>query len=777
MTSLRPHPVACLILLLLALSVTAPADPDQREERTASPHVKASPFQLKDVRLLDGPFTDAMNRDREYLRSLALDRLLHTFRLNAGIQSTAEPFGGWEAPSVELRGHFMGHFLSACALMYASDGDEQLKEKADSAVAGLAECQDALGDGYLSAYPETFIDRVETGKRVWAPWYTLHKIMAGLLDMGTLAGNKQALEVLTKFVAWTKQRLDRLDDAAVQKMLKVEFGGMNELLRNLYAVTGNPDHLALARRFDHAAVLNPLAEHQDRLKGLHANTQIPKVVGAAREYETSGDGKSFSIATYFWDEVVSARTYVCGGTSYDEHWGNDPFRLATLIGQFDHETCCTYNMLKLTRHLFSWNPDIRYADYYERALWNGILPVQHPEDGMTMYYVPMGSGWFKTFGTPTESFWCCTGTGVELFASLGNGIYFADDRTLYVNLFVPSELTWRAKGVTVVQKTVFPEQQGTSLTMHGRQPVEFTLAIRVPGWTAQGGYLRVNGRTLDSFAKPGSYITIRRLWKEGDVVEVNLPMGLHLSRMPDNPNRAAIMFGPLVLAGKLGSEGITRETLFGEYGPLGDPVPSPFFVVTNPECDSWITPVGGQSLTFSTMGAGRPNDVTLIPFYRLFDQRYAIYWDIYSEEEWDRTRRASEALPSGIIDSIVFGDSTSEEEHNFQAFQLRRGDQEGKAWIACGDWIKSDLTVPAVGTTSLRCTFSSPDSGKPFVITADGRALAGSAVGSGDFPGSEVVMYPIPPEVTAGKTRVGVILRVPRGERSRRLFGVDMVKE
>jgi hypothetical protein len=247
--------------------------------------------------------------------------------------------------------------------------------------------------------------------------------------------------------------------------------------------------------------------------------------------------------------------------------------------------------------------------------------------------------------------------------------------------------------------------------------------------------------------------------------------------MPDDPNRAAIMFGPCVLAGELGSKGMTRESVSGEYGPMGDPVPSPFFVVKNLECDSWIKPVSGQSLAFETKGAGRPNDVTLIPFYRLFEQRYAVYWDIYSTEEWERTRKESESLRPGIIDSVVIGDSNSEEEHNFQAFQLRRGELEGKSWIACGDWIKCDFTVPAVGTTALRCTFGSPDSGRSFVVTADGRTLAGGADGTGDFPGSEVIRYPIPSDVTAGKKRIGVIWRVPRGERSRRLFEVEMVKE
>jgi DUF1680 family protein len=739
-------------------------------------HVTAHPFDAARVRLLDGPFRQAMERDRAYLRGLELDRLLHTFRLNAGIPSSAKPLGGWEAPTVELRGHFVGHYLSACALMYAAADDRVLKSKADTLVAGLAKCQDALGNGFLSAYPESFFDRVETGKGVWAPWYTLHKIMAGLLDVYSFTGNRQALDVLTRFAGWAKRRTDRLDDSTMQKMLRVEFGGMNEVIRNLYAVTGNPDHLALARRFDHTSVLEPLAAHQDKLKGLHANTQIPKIVGAAREYEISGDRRFYDVATYFWDEVVRARSYATGGTSYDEHWGNEPYRLSTHIGRLDHETCCTYNMLKLTRHLFSWEPDVRYADYYERALLNGIMSVQNPADGMTMYYVPMGSGWFKTFGTPTNSFWCCTGTGVELFAGLGSGIFFADQSTLYVNLFIPSELSWIEKGVSIVQTTNFPDQQGTSITIKTAKPAEFTLSLRIPGWTQQGGGVKINGKRQEMFAGPGSYLTLRRLWKTGDRVDLELPMGLHLSRCPDNPNRAAILFGPVVLAGELGADTAMARMPPGEYGPAGDPVTAPFFVVKDEDLRSWIQPVEGKPLTFRTQGAGRPGDVTLSPYYRLFGQRYALYWDIYTEGEWKALRAAGDALPDGIIDSVKIGDVGSETDHNFQGFQVRRGFVGGTAWLSCGDWLKFDFKIPVAHPASLVTRLSSPDSGKVYSVFADGKELVASTDPGSQQAGESVVRYAIPKEMMAGKKQVSLIFRVNRGESSKRLLGVAVLK-
>jgi uncharacterized protein len=747
------------------------------EETMPNDQIAVHPFDLSQVRLMDGPFKQAMERDRAYLQGLELDRLLHTFRLNAGLPTVAQPLGGWEGPTVELRGHFIGHYLSACALMYAAADDRGLKIKGDTLVAELAKCQDALGNGFLSAFPESFIDRVESGKGVWAPWYTLHKIMAGLLDMYTLTGNRQALDMLVKFAGWAKRRTDRLNNEAMQRMLRVEFGGMNEVMRNLYGVTENPDHLALARRFDHAAVLNPLADHQDSLKGLHANTQIPKVIGAAREYEISGDRKYYNIATYFWDEVVRARSYACGGTSYDEHWGSAPYRLSTHIGQFDHETCCTYNLLKLTRHLFSWEPDIRYADYYERALLNGIMAVQHPDDGMTMYYVPMGSGWYKTFGTPRSSFWCCTGTGVELFATLGNSIYFANQTTLYVNLFIPSRLSWPEKGVTVVQKTDFPDQEGTSLLIETPGTVEFTLAIRIPTWSQPDCVLKINGKRQESFAAPGSYCTIRRSWKNGDRVELSLPMGLHLSRLPDNPNRAAILYGPVVLAGELGRVETSDVSTQRAYGPAGDPVPAPFFVVKGEDLRSWIVPVEGRRIAFRTREAGRPNEVTLSPYYRLFDQRYALYWDIYTEAEWTVLQQKSQALPLGVIDSVILGDATSEDEHNFQGFRVRRGQEGGSAWISCGDWMKFDLALPVSRQAVLECKILSPDSGKVFSVFADGKKLAQPAIPEEQPAGMTMLRYPVPTEVTSGKRRISVILRVNGGEVSQRLFGVAMLKE
>ncbi len=737
--------------------------------------LQAYPFNLTQVKLLGGPFQEAMERDKSYMLSLDPDRLLHNFRLNAGLPSTAEPLGGWEKPDVELRGHTVGHYLTACALMYASTGDEKLKGKADYIVSELAKCQNALGpSGYLSAYPEEFMDRVETGKRVWAPWYTLHKIYAGLLDMYIYFGNNQALEIAKKMADWAKKRTDLLSDDKMQFMLRVEHGGMNEVLRNLYAVTGNRDYFDLARRFDHKAVLDPLADHRDKLKGLHVNTQIPKIIGAARAYELTGDKYYYNVATYFWKEVTEARSYVTGGTSNNEGWESDPYQLSTFIGPNSHETCCTYNMLKLTRHLFTWNPDPSFADYYERALINGILSTQNPGDGMMMYYVPMASGLYKTFMKPLDSFWCCTGTGMENHAKYGDSIYFHDNEGIFVNLFIASELFWPEKGIRLRQETRFPEQEGTTLLIKASKPVELTFRIRIPSWVGPNGGVKVNGQRVNVFSNPASYLAIKRTWKDGDRIEVDLPMYLHLHRMPDNPNMAAIMYGPIVLAGELGAEGLTEEKVYGRYGPGFDSVPVPHFLVKSEDLNSWLKPAPDKPLTFTTSNIGIEKDITLVPFYKLFGQRYAIYWNIYTESEWSALKAIVKTLPEGIVDSIKIGDTASEEEHNFRGMFTKSGQESGRNWISSANLFRYDLRILPGEKLTLLCTFLDEDKDQIFDIMIDGRKLERQTIvpkKPGEF---FEVEYPIPLEYSLGKKRVAVMFRAEKGKTTGRLFGLGI---
>ena len=619
-------------LLPKTLMANPPQDPvvntTQKDGKTTSREKvrwKVLPFPLKQVRLGDGACKIAMEADRQYLHSLPPDRLLHTFRINAGIPSSAQPLGGWEAPDCELRGHYAGgHYLSAAALMYATTGDEDLKNNANTVVAELGKCQAALKSGYLSAFPIEFFDRLRERERVWAPFYTIHKIMAGLLDMYVYTGNEQALDIVQKMANWTAGYTGSLSYEHMQRVLGTEFGGMGEVLSNLYAITGRQHYLGVAQRFDKKQFLDPLAAHRDELKGLHVNTHIPQVIAAARYYELAGDHRYRNIAEYFWDEVVSERSYCTGGTSNRESWNTDPGKLSTELGPSTTECCCAYNMMKLTRHLFGWSPDARLMDYYERTLFNHRLGTINPEDGTMMYYLPLASGYWKTFGKPFDSLWCCTGTGSEEYAKLTDTIYFHDDDSLYVNLYVDSQLEWPEKGLRFRQETRFPEEQGTTLTVLGNSPVQLGINLRVPYWV-QGGSVKINGTALPAFASPSSYLTLNRLWKPGDKIELSLPMGLHIDPMPDDRTLQAVMYGPLVLAGRL--DPVTKEMSYGDYEPKpGDQVKVPDITANAGKPTAWIEPDAKQPLTFHAVGQAQAS--TMVPLCKVIHERYIVYWKV-----------------------------------------------------------------------------------------------------------------------------------------------------
>ena len=597
------------------------------------------PFNLARVQLKPGPFLDAAEIAHRHLLSVDPDRLLHMFRVTAGLPSSAEPLGGWEAPVNELRGHYTGHFMSGCALMGTSMRDPELRKRGAYVVSVLAQCQQAHGNGYVSAFPEEFFDRLREGKNVWAPFYTIHKIMAGLLDTYTYAGNAQAMTVLTGLATWTRGWVSPLGDEAMARVLEREYGGMNEVLYNLAAVSGDAQWADLAHRFDHERVFAPLADGRDELKGLHVNTTIPKIIGAARRYEVVGDRRYHAVADYFWREVTGHRAYCTGGTSNGENWGAPPDVLSTQLSGYTQECCTTYNMLKLTRHVFGWTADPRCADFYERALFNGILGTQHPSDGMTLYYVPLASGYWKLFGRPNESFWCCNGTGLESFSKFGDSIYFQDDAGVYVNLFIASELDWQERGVRLVQETRFPLEDATQLTVRCARPARFALRVRVPYWVGRGGSASLNGRALDAFAAPSSYLVLDRTWRDGDRVSVTMPMALHAHPMPDDGTVQTIMYGPLVLAGRLGMTGLTSDVLRAEptkprtvpeYG--SDPVSAPSFVAARGDLSTWITRRSGAGAPLEFRTVGQTTDVTLVPLNTVIDERYAVYWKVASRQ-------------------------------------------------------------------------------------------------------------------------------------------------
>jgi uncharacterized protein len=737
--------------------------------------LRARPFPLTDVRLLDGPFREAMLRDEQFLLSLDLDRLLHTFRLNAGLPSSAAPLGGWEAPDVELRGHSAGHFLSACALMYAATGDARFQARVDTVVAELAKVQDALAKranpGYLSAFPEELFDRVETRQRVWAPYYTIHKIMAGLLDAYLLCGNQQALDVLRKQAAWVRLRMDRLTDEQRQAALETEFGGMMEVLANLYAVTGDPEHLRAARFFDHRAVFDPLARGEDRLDGLHANTQIPKAIGAAREYEMTGETRYRDIASFFWERVARHRSYVIGGHSDDEIFFPVE-RFSQHLGAASTETCNTYNMLKLTRHLFEWAPSAELMDFYERALLNHILASQDPATGMVLYYCPLKPGAFKTYAKPDTSFWCCVGTGMENHAKYADSIYFKGDDALYVNLFISSELTWKEKGLVVRQQTRFPEEDGTRLTLQPAAPLRLALKVRYPSWARSGITVTVNGHRKPVAAAPGSYLTLDREWKKGDVVAVRLPMSLREEAMPDDPKTVALLYGPLVLAGELGREGLNAEVRYGPSAPpmrRVPPVEVPALVAAEGALLAGVKPAPGGDSSFRTEGIGRPRDVTLVPFYKAADERYTVYWKLYTPAEWTQQKAEREAaekrrraIADATVDVVDIDDPASESGHAYRGEGTEQWSFEGrKVREARGGWFSYDVKVRPDRPMSLVLTYKGAEGrARRFDVLVDGEKVATKTV---EYHPTELLdaEYAIPEPLTHGKAHVTVRFQTP----------------
>jgi DUF1680 family protein len=733
---------------------------------------KAQSFNLREVRLLDGPFREAMLRDQKFLLGIDNDRLLHNFRVNAGLPSSAKPYGGWEAPDVELRGHSLGHFLSACALMYSSTGDERFKTKGDQIVTELAKIQQVLPargfhPGYLSAFPEEFFDRVDSRQRVWAPYYTLHKIMAGLLDMYQLADNQEALDVLVRLADWVKFRVDRLSEQQQQAALETEFGGMNEVLTNLYALTGNEEYLRIAQTFDHKRIFDPLARGEDPLNGVHANTQIPKAIGAAREYEMTGDERYEKIADTFWERVAHHRSYVIGGNSDGEAFF-PPENFSKHLGPSTTESCNTYNMLKLTRHLFAWSPSAEAMDFYERGLYNHILASQDPDSGMMTYYMPLRPSAFRTYSTPDNSFWCCVGTGMENHAKYGDTIFYHDDKSLYVNLFIASELNWKEKGLSVRQETRFPEEEGTRLSFKSRRPVKLALRIRYPSWARRGITLTINGAKQKIEAQPGSYVTIEKNWRSGDIVDVRLPMSLWTEAMPDDPKMVALLYGPIVLAGDLGQEGLNNALRYGPLSPqLGrlQPVVVPAFVSDEQNLLGQVKPVANNPLNFRTQHLGQPNDVSLAPFYKLYDHRYNVYWKVYSAKEWEKHKAELAAIAArrkeiedNTIDFVKIADAQSEREHNLAGEKIFDGAFEGQRWREArdGGWFSYDLKVDPDKPMTLVFRFrGSEDRRRNFDILVEGEKVGSSELGLhlGEFFDVE---YVLPEKLTRAKQRITV---------------------
>jgi hypothetical protein len=623
-----PHPEAAADHIFSLDEPEPFAAPIHFSRNPMQPRVRE--FDLSEVTLEAGPLQLAREWNRGYLMRLPNDRLLRNFRVNAGLPTDAKPLGGWEAPACEVRGHFVGHYLSACSMLFAATGDKAVKSKADDLVAALAECQAKLNNnGYLSAFPAEFFDRLDQRKNVWAPFYTIHKIMAGLYDMNTLAGNAQALDVVVKMAGWVDAWTAAKTEDHMQDILNTEYGGMNEVLYNLAVLTGDDRWARTGDRFTKKIFFTPLALRHDALKGQHMNTHVPQVIGAARRYEISSDYRFRDVSRFFFETVSEARTYATGGSSNNEHWLVDPNHLAAekKVSANHQECCCSYNMMKLARHLYAWDPDSRYMDYYERNLLNHRLGTIEPETGHTSYFLSLAPGAWKITCTEEDSFWCCTGTGVEEYSKLNNTIYFHDDDSLYVNLYFASTVDWKDRGIRLRQTTSFPESDITEFTIEKTQDTPWSLQLRIPSWTTIANSVVLNGRRLDVSGTPGSYLTIARIWKAGDRIQLTLPMRLTAEPLADDRSQQALLYGPLVLAGQFPKAGL-EEALEHNQGPEiqdAPPLEVPALQAGGADPSSWIHPVPGQALAFRAIGRGR--EIDLKPLNQSW-QRFAVYWTV-----------------------------------------------------------------------------------------------------------------------------------------------------
>lgn len=584
--------------------------------------VSAYPFELGRVRLTASRWLDNQNRTLSYLRFVDVERLLYNFRANHRLSTNgAAANGGWDAPTFPFRTHMQGHFLTAWAQAYAALGDTTCRDKANRMVAELARCQAnnaaaGFGAGYLSGFPESDFAALEAGtlSNGNVPYYCVHKTLTGLLDVWRHLGGTQARDVLLALAGWVDTRTGRLSSTQMQAVLRTEFGGMNAVLTDLYQQTGDARWLAVAQRFDHAAVFDPLASNQDRLNGLHANTQVPKWVGAVREYKATGTSRYRDIAANAWNICVDAHTYAIGGNSQAEHF-RAPNAIAGYLSADTCEHCNTHNMVNLTRELWLLNPDrAAYFDYYERALLNHLVGAQNPSDGHghITYFTSLNPGGRRglgpawgggTWSTDYNSFWCCQGTGIETNTKLMDSVYFHNGTTLTVNLFFPSVLDWSQRGITVTQTTAYPAGDTTNLQVTGNAGGSWSMRIRIPSWTS-GATISVNGTAQNITATPGTYATLTRAWTSGDTVAVRLPMRVVMRAANDNAGIAAITYGPAVLS--------------GDYGNAALSAPPALDVAS-------ITRTSATALAFTATANG--STVGLTPFYDAHGFNYAVYWN------------------------------------------------------------------------------------------------------------------------------------------------------
>ena len=818
--------IISLMFLLLAFNHNILAEGQDPIVRAFEEKIlKARPLHLSKVRLLGGPLKQAQDVTVEYLLQLESDRMLAGYRIRAGLEPKAEGYGGWDAvDSRQLTGHIAGHYLSAISLMYAATGNEEFKRRADYIVTEFKEVQDKRGDGYLGAIVnregidahELFV-RLSQGEiksggfdlnGLWSPWYTLHKTYAGLRDAFRYTGNTMALELEIKFAEWADRILAPLNAGQIQRMLNTEFGGMNEIMVDLYADTGDKRWLDLSYKFEHRSFIEPLKRHQDILEGKHGNTQVPKLIGSADRYAYTGSTDDILAASFFWDQVVQQHSYATGGHGHDEYFG-EPGKLSERVDGRTAETCNVYNMLKLTRRLFSIRPDALYADFYERALFNHILASIDPEDGRTCYMVPVGRGVQHEYQGMFRSFTCCVGSGMESHALHGDGIYYEAEDKLWVNLYAPSTAEWTSEGVFLNVDTDFPEGESVTITMTIGSPKELTLALRRPYWAGDGFSVIVNGETVSEdiifpyrdvpeSGRPvagrvgvdfsGAYVELKRIWNTGDTVELTLPKTLRVEPTPDNSQVAAIMWGPLVLAADLGPEPERGRGRDVNQEQLTIPV----FVAAEKPVEQWVLAVPNEPGHFritevcrDNLGADLKIEANLVPFFRLHRRAYSVYFDLFSEPGWEEKKagyiaeqETQRALERATVAYVQPGEMQPERDFNYQGPEDSRVTQVmGRTGRRSGSWFSFDLPVDPESPMVLVVTYYTGERSvsTSFDILVDGRRISHQEV-TRSYPQRFInVEYAIETSFIKGKEKVTVRFEAAEGSSVSSVFGIRMI--
>jgi hypothetical protein len=777
-----------LFASMLALSFSGCSSPKLSYIKSTGPEVisfRALPFSISDVRLLDGPFLHATELDAKILLAYEPDRLLSGFYSEAGLKPKAEHYMGWENETIA--GHSLGHYLSACSMMYQTTGDKQFLDRVNYIVSELKILQDADGKGYIGAIPKgkmKFENEIAKGdirsqgfdlNGIWSPVYTQHKVMAGLRDAYRLCSNVTALEVEKRFADWLGAIVSSLNDEQMQKFLHCEHGGICETLADLYADTKDEKYLSLSNKFYHKAILDPLKQENDILPGKHSNTIIPKLIALSGIYELTGDTADRKAAEFFWKTVVRHHSYVTGGNGNDEYFGPED-KLSNRLGEGTTETCNVYNMLKLSEHLFEWDASVQVADFYERALFNHILSSQSPVSGNVTYNLSLDMGGFKDFQDPF-SFTCCVGSGMETHSKYSKNIFYHNDNELFVFQFIASELTWKDRGLILTQKTSFPEEQGSSFDFKCEKPVHFSLMIRYPSWAKKGIEIKVNGSSVKVANGPGSFIPVERTWKTGDKVEVHIPFSLRLESMPDDSNRVAVMYGPLVLAGDLGpvKDSAARDALY-----------VPVMMTDKRDPITWMRPVDGKRNTFLTNNTGRPHDVELKPFYTIYDRRYSVYWDLFNERDWEARQAEYSAglernkkLKEAEIDFVQPGEMQPERNHNFKGDKSSvYSYKERPCRDSRGGWFSFDLKTLSRSPVALVVDYWGGFPGaKTFDILVNDKIIATENISNKKDGQFISVQYDIPEEILKNTSVSTIKFQAKTGNMAGPVFGVRTIRK